>query len=645
MHQMNTGIRHTFFALGLLLITNLTAQELQLSKADSGVIIQNLEKYELLKSEKDYRGASGAINEVAFTYWNNNHFQKAIKYYETSLELNQRVANENGITMINNNLGMLYADVGLYGLSLDYFTKTLAARKANKETDGIISAQINMSLVLNKLRRYDDAIEQLTEALDLSRERQDLEQMRSVYGMLSETFEKKGDMDNSMKYFELYRSFHEEVQRQEIQKVETELLREKYAKEKIAAQNAVQENELLKQELELFRKDQIIVEKDSVNQSLYTNLSRSEMANELLKRDAEVSELEMQAKEQENATLASEKAYFRNLMIITIITALLITTLISIMIIRAKRHNKVLQEKNDAIQKKNEAIERQKEELRAANIQLVATNEHLMKTLSELEETKDRLILSGKMASLGAFTAGIAHEVNNSINYVAGSAEMLCRILDDDKELLRGTLDSEDVELIDDLKSTIKLGVNKTNNLFKKLRNSEQYGTSYIPMDVGRELRECIKVIQTKSEERNVKLITEGPKSLPIEANKEMIHQTFINLLDNAIDASPSGSEIKTTIQKAEDRIEIRISDQGSGISEEHLSKIFDPFFTTKQAGDGSGLGLYMVYGYITKHKGVIDVKSNADGTTFIITLPEIQRTESDLQVETNLASLEPLLN
>ncbi len=206
------------------------AQEYPLSKSDSGIVFKSLEKYEALIAKDDFRGASGALNDVAFVYWNNNHYAEAATYYEKSLVLNERVSNENGIAMINNNLGMLYADIGRYEESLAAFTKTLAARRASNEPAGVISALVNISVVLNNLHKYSESIKHLSEAIDIARELYDKHQMRSVYGMLSETYEKMGEVEKSLQYFELYKSFHEDIQRAEIKGMNRELAEEKTRK-------------------------------------------------------------------------------------------------------------------------------------------------------------------------------------------------------------------------------------------------------------------------------------------------------------------------------------------------------------------------------------------------------------------------------
>ncbi|MCP4456561.1 MAG: tetratricopeptide repeat protein [Cytophagales bacterium] len=149
------------------------------------MVVKYLNKYEnQLNVEKNIKEASRHLNETAFLYWEHNQYHMAIKYYEMSLELNRQIGNENGLAMLHNNLGMLNSDVENYKKSHEYFNKTLAARRAMKESAGIISALINMTIVLNHLNRFDESAAGLEEALVLAREMNDPQQMKSCYGTI-----------------------------------------------------------------------------------------------------------------------------------------------------------------------------------------------------------------------------------------------------------------------------------------------------------------------------------------------------------------------------------------------------------------------------------------------------------------------------
>lgn len=165
------------------------------------------------EGSQDYRQASDYLNKAAMIEWEYKKYEKAIKLYEKSLELNSKINNQQGITGITSNLAMIHADMKAYDAAYRYFKITLEARQRGTDKVSVISAHINISIVLNNLRRFYEAAQHLEEALALAREMNDANQMKSCYGMLSETYEKGGRHDESLRYFNLYKTFHEMVQK------------------------------------------------------------------------------------------------------------------------------------------------------------------------------------------------------------------------------------------------------------------------------------------------------------------------------------------------------------------------------------------------------------------------------------------------
>jgi two-component system NtrC family sensor kinase len=138
-------------------------------------------------------------------------------------------------------------------------------------------------------------------------------------------------------------------------------------------------------------------------------------------------------------------------------------------------------------------------------------------------------------------------------------------------------------------------------------------------------IEQVIEGISRKASFQKVTVVRQFSPQLPaIEADQAQLMQVFVNLLDNAADAMPAGGTITIRTSLIDNqRLEVRISDTGGGISEENLGKLFTPFFTTKPVGKGTGLGLSIVYGIIKMHRGQITVNSQAgQGATFIIILP-----------------------
>ncbi len=258
------------------------AQILPLNRSDSGRVAQYQALYESYNQANNLKEASRMMNEIGFIYWNYNQYKRAISFYEKSLKLNYAIDNRNGVAMLHNNLGRLYADVQDYEKALYYFSLTLTARRINKEPISIISSLKNRAVVYNKVRKYNLAVNDLQEARSLAREINDLYEMSSAYAMLSETYEKMGNVDESIKYFMLYKSFHDAEQKNKVEKLDYELQKESLNKQ-IAELNAK------KKEIEL-HKIKLIVE-----------IQKKKV--EIQKREVEIQKREVEIQKKENKEL------------------------------------------------------------------------------------------------------------------------------------------------------------------------------------------------------------------------------------------------------------------------------------------------------------------------------------------------------
>ncbi len=566
-----------YFCIILLIFSQRANAQLHpLSKSDSGIILNNLDKYELLVKKEDFRGASDALNNAAFVYWNNNYYKQAADYYETSLKLNERLANENGIAMINNNLGMLYADLGEYENSLDHFTRTLAARRASQEPVGIISAEVNMAVVLNNLSRYDESIRLLLEALDIAREMYDKYQMRSVYGMLSETYEKMGDVEKSLVYFSFYKSFHEEIQREEIGGIKTQLNEERIEKQIVEAEKAKQELELVKQRLELYEKDEIIESKDSLNQSLYTSLSRKELEIQLLESENEIKNLQAAASEAQSQKLARERNYLYIILTIALISAFVIFLLV-------RNNNKKTRRYAESLEEKNRSIEKQKVELEDAN--------HL----------KDRIF------------SIISHDLRSPIS----SFRSFFHIIDDVKlePAVRAGFDSIESQLTNSamlLENLLSWSISQ----IKK----EEPRIEEVPLQ--ELVEENFTFLKIHSEKKGQSLINSVEKSATLFTDRQIIMIVLRNLIQNAIKFTPRAGKIEVLYENNEWVSTIRIKDSGLGMTPEKIKTLFSISKNRSSSGTdkekGSGLGLILCKELLEKANGMIEVESQPNkGTEF----------------------------
>jgi signal transduction histidine kinase/Fe-S-cluster-containing hydrogenase component 2 len=231
-----------------------------------------------------------------------------------------------------------------------------------------------------------------------------------------------------------------------------------------------------------------------------------------------------------------------------------------------------------------------------------------------LEETKEALERSGKLASMGQLAAGIAHEVNNPLGTLLLHANLLLEECEDESEI------RTDLETIVDQANRCKRIISGLLNFARQNRVVRQ------PTNVS-ELVD--KVIRTAPTADNIQVTVHDRLADPVaEIDADQIVQVLANLFTNAQQAMPDGGDITISLADDPDTVTIRVSDTGEGIAKENMARLFDPFFTTKQVGMGTGLGLAVTHGIVKMHRGQILVESNDDpvagptGTTFTIELP-----------------------
>jgi signal transduction histidine kinase len=249
-------------------------------------------------------------------------------------------------------------------------------------------------------------------------------------------------------------------------------------------------------------------------------------------------------------------------------------------------------------------------------MELRARNEELNMTIDRLKETQTRLFKIEKMASLVILTAGVAHEINNPLNFISGGYGGL-----EDLYKTNGTINSEHTPF---LLESIKTGLDRVSSIVSSLnqfsRNVESLDEQ---VDVTQIIENCLIMLQNKTKNRIKITKNYYYKCCLIRGNVGKIHQVFLNILSNSIQAIASDGSLTIDISENDNYLLIKISDSGIGISEDNLSKITDPFFTTKKPGEGTGLGLSITYSIIEEHKGFLEFESEyGKGTTVLVSLP-----------------------
>jgi PAS domain S-box-containing protein len=228
----------------------------------------------------------------------------------------------------------------------------------------------------------------------------------------------------------------------------------------------------------------------------------------------------------------------------------------------------------------------------------------------EIELQKNKLYHQSKLASLGEMSAGIAHEVNNPLAIIAGSAELL--------EKFKDKPDKFNAKVDSIIKSCVR--ISKILNGLKKFSRSAEI-SSFSFHNLGQIIDEAVTLTDIKSTRSAVPIQKEWEAGLDIFCDDLGIEQVLINLINNAIDAVRSMDErwVKITAHKDQQVIILRVIDSGAAISHELEDKIFDPFFTTKKVGEGTGLGLSITKGILDEHQATINLNRSFPNTCFEI--------------------------
>lgn len=279
----------------------------------------------------------------------------------------------------------------------------------------------------------------------------------------------------------------------------------------------------------------------------------------------------------------------------------------------------------------------------------------LEQAMSELKETQMQLVQSEKLSSIGQLTAGVAHEINNPVNFIYAGASTLQQTLND-LNLLLGKYTEIDASLsheklvtklqdiehykkqiffedlnddVTGLMSDILLGAERTRDIVKSLRTFTRLDENTVKeVDLHENIDSTLIILNGELKDR-VEVIKNYDGTLPkIDCHIGQLNQVFLNLINNGSQAIEGEGTLTITTKflPTTDQVAISISDTGKGIKEASMSKIFDPFYTTKPVGEGTGLGLSICRKIIDKHDGKIEVRSEVGkGTTFMITLPILQ--------------------
>ncbi len=616
--------------------------------------------YQLAQKYKFNRFAVYILGNIGLVYTNQGNYPEALNKFYKGLEWATAQNDKLLIGSILNNIAIVHFYQGKMQEADSAYQITLQIALDLKDSSRAIYAYNNIGEVNLEQDKTTSAIANFQKAYNLALVKENLEMQVAITNNLGNTYFKNGNLTEALLQYEnalqlaldkdyglatckallgLAKAKHGLGREEEALKNGLEALQK--AEEMGQTQLIRDANQVVADIYEksgnglsaLKHYKQYMIYADSLNNIANERAAANEKANYQITQN----------------TIRFQKKSLQQQWILFSALAALLTVFIILWIIN--RNKKRLTSAYKNLQVKNELIATQQEQTEEA--------------LSKLKETQAQLILSEKMASLGELAAGIAHEIQNPLNFVNNFSEVSYELIDELNEgIARG-----DIEEVKILSADIKENLKKIGNHGKRadsivkgmLQHSRSSSGTKEPTDINTLADEYLRLayhgLRAKDKNFNAKLVTDFDETIgKIEIVPQEIGRVCLNLITNALHAcrerlrntsegninslsSPTdhtegsaenkySARVSITTKKVGDTIEIRVSDNGIGIPQNVVDKIFQPFFTTKPPGEGTGLGLSMSYDIIKAHNGKLLVNSvDGEGSTFTIILEDIKPT------------------
>ena len=627
--------------------------------------LANLEKA-LTGAEElgDKSGVALWLNNIGSVYSGQGEYVKALDYHQKSLKLNEAIGVQGPRKELNfDNLGQSYLNLADYPQALTYLQNGLNLSKANRNKTILVRGYNNLSKLYLKIATDSNATSLTTllrsnktstlhkanayadSAVLLAKERGDLPYLYRAYQTRSQVQDALGQPQTALASYQDFIKTKDLVINQQntnqiavatlqydFDKKETalhfeqQLTAAQLQKQSLLTRQQAQELGLKAQAAQLANKERDLqrlqyLQERAAKQDKEKQLVLSQKEKALKATALELSQAEVKNQTQQRTYLLGGVG--------------LLAALLGLIVFGYAQK-----------QKANTVLQRQKEEINQKSSQLE-------QSLIELRATQTQLVQKEKMASLGELTAGIAHEIQNPLNFVNNFSEVSAELVTELKEErqkgqpgVSGKRDSglED-ELLDDLQQNLQKithhGGRASAIVVGMLEHSRTGTGEKQPINLNALADEYLKIafhgLRAKNKDFNCQLVMDFDPGLPqIEVMPQELGRVLLNLYNNAFytvrekqKTALNGYQPTVTVSTTQrnGHTEIRVSDNGTGMAQSVKDKIFQPFFTTKPTGEGTGLGLSLSYDIVTKgHGGSLTVESyEGKGTTFLIQLPTHQ--------------------
>lgn len=541
----------------------------------------------------DAESQLSALSDLAIQYHYLKQFEEAKNYLHQAIRLGEQVQTKpKRISSFYMNLGVFHRESGQLDSALYYYDKALALKRQIADSVGVINVMVNMGTLLVLQKKYLQAQPFVKTCLDYHLLHRDTINLWFDYFNQSQISLGAGQMAPAERYLDAALKLAEAIQ-------SNQKILDTYGQYVLLYE--AQGN--LPKALEMMRRYQ------SLNASII-NVETNRNVAELREK------YESDRREQQNQLLSldvqRQKSQKQSLVAFTLLVALL-GGAAGWAWWKNRQKSRLLSQKNN---------------------ELEAEKRKLENTLNRLHEMRNQLMHSEKMASIGQLTAGIAHEINNPINFVGTSVQAIKMNLADLKQLLPENLRNHP-ELAalyaenETLMAGIERGMDRTRDIILGLRTfSRNEEGEFTAVDLHACIDSALALIV--HETKNHCVVQKSYGDIPhIQGLPGKINQVMLNLLTNAVQAiqavHPPGAEpaglIEIETRQSGNQVVVAIRDNGIGMDEATQQRMFEPFFTTKPVGEGTGLGMAICYGIIRQHHGEITVKSApGQGTTIKVT-------------------------
>ena len=598
----------------------------------------------IAEEQQDRTNLAYALNNIGDIYNIEAKYRQALENEQEALKIFEDLGDSIGVSYVCHQIALVHTNTYDYANALLYHKRAMRIRESQGNTAGVGYSLISMGETYLKMGKFSECFASLDSSSILFTELDDRFGFSLSMHDMGLYYKAKGDTDNAVKFLNEALRIGQENNLP------------------IRVRNAAMELSDLYAELGDFKGayQMYILYKETYD-SLYqeenlVRITQLVMQNEFEQRElVQLAEIERQKQ-------------FRNYLILSFgLVLILVVVILNRYFIKRKaninlqiKNNEIeaqreklerlsgsLREKNDELSQQNEEILVQKDHLVMLNNELEKQKSELNNTLKDLTQAQTKLVQSEKMASLGQLTAGVAHELNNPLNFISSSIAPLQRNMVDLLKLLNSyesLLDEKnlsgvvaelkkemDVEYLikesTNLLKGIREGAFRSEHIVKDLRTfSRMDENEFKGVNVHEGIDSTLLLLHHKMNGR-ITVHKKYGDLPPLECLPGKLNQVFMNIISNSILAIKDKGDIFIETSVVEDKARIAIRDTGVGMSKETMDHIFEPFFSTRAVGKGTGLGLSISFSIVQEHHGTIEVTSEpGKGSEFVIIIPLIRQ-------------------